>query len=232
VLVEKPIAKTAVEARELVALAAENGLVLAVGHVERFNPVLKCLAEAPGRPLFIEAQRLASYPPPRPRLKPRGTEVSVVLDLMIHDIDVVLSLVDSEIEHIDGVGVPVLSDSEDIAKAHIVFKDGCVADLTASRVSDEPMRKLRVFKQSGYLSLDYGDHTGELATCTDGSISRRPVAAEEANALQVELQDFVDCVIASRNGTPRRPRVCGEQGLQALLVAEQILADIAARATV
>ncbi|MBT3379203.1 MAG: Gfo/Idh/MocA family oxidoreductase [Lentisphaerae bacterium] len=230
VLVEKPIAQTVEQASDLVQLARENGVVLAVGHVERFNPVLACLSQIPGAPLFIEADRLVDYPPPRPGLKPRGTEVSVVLDLMIHDVDVILSLVDSEIDHVDAVGAPVLSDSEDFAKAHIAFKNGLVADLTASRVSKVPVRKLRVFKQAGYLSLDYGSHAAEVAMALDDTVSRRSLAVAEANALQLELQDFVDSVVAAKQGKVRPPRVSGEQGLRALRVATRILADIAARA--
>ncbi len=230
VLVEKPITQTVAQARELVELAACNHLVLGVGHVERFNPVIECLKEAPGSPLFIEAHRLAGYPPPRPGLPPRGTEVSVVLDLMIHDIDIILSVVDSEVERLDAVGVPVLSPSEDIANVHLVFKNGCVANLTASRVSPEQMRKIRVFKQSGYLSLDYQNHTGELATRSESGISRRPVPVHECNALKVELEDFCTCVrVALETGTVPEPRVSGLQGLRALTVAEQILQDIARR---
>jgi predicted dehydrogenase len=224
VLVEKPIAASVVQARELVELAAARRLVLEVGHVERFNPVLECLQRVPGEPLFIEAHRLASYPPPRPGLPPRGTEVSVVLDLMIHDIDVVLSLVNSDIERIDSIGVPVLSPSEDIANARILFRNGCVANLTASRVSQERMRKIRVFKSVAYLSLDYQEQTGELAALTETGIQRMPVPVHEANALKAELNDFCRCVAElKRTGILPEPRVSGRQGLHALEVAEEIL---------
>ena len=230
VLVEKPIAQTVREARELVELARQKQLVLQVGHVERFNPVLECLERAPGPPRFIEGHRLATYPPPRPGLRPRGTEVSVVLDLMIHDIDIVLSLVDSEIERLDAVGVPVLSRTEDIANAHIVFKNGCIANLTASRVSQEQLRKIRVFKGAGYLSLDYGAHTGELATRSPQGIERGPVPVHDVNALEAELEDFCRCIRAVLDtGELATPRVSGEEGLRALAVAERILQDIARR---
>ncbi len=228
VLVEKPIAQTVREAQDLVDLAASKSLVLQVGHVERFNPVLECLAQAPGLPRFIESHRLACYPPPRPGLRPRGTEVSVVLDLMIHDIDIVLSLVGDEIERLDAVGVPVLSESEDIANAHIVFRNGCIANLTASRVSQEQLRKIRVFKNSAYLSLDYGARTGEIATRTAAGIDRHPVPVHDVNALQAELEDFCRCIAAvKQTGELAEPRVSGVEGLRALQVAESVLEDIA-----
>ncbi|OGV81795.1 MAG: hypothetical protein A3K19_26380 [Lentisphaerae bacterium RIFOXYB12_FULL_65_16] len=224
ILVEKPITQTVAQARELVDLAAARRLVLQVGHVERFNPVLECLAQVPGEPLFIEAHRLASYPPPRAGLPPRGTEVSVVLDLMIHDIDVVLSLVNSDIERVDSIGVPVLSPSEDIANARILFRSGCVANLTASRVSQERMRKIRVFKRVAYLSLDYQEQKGELAALSKTGIQRIPVPVHEANALKAELEDFCRCVAEfKQTGQLPEPRVSGRQGLRALEVAEEIL---------
>jgi predicted dehydrogenase len=130
ILVEKPIAQTVAQAEAMVAEAARRNVVLGVGHVERYNPVLECLDKTPGTPRFIEAHRLAPYPPPRPGMKPRGTEVSVVLDLMIHDLDVILYLVRSPVKQVDAVGVAILSDSEDIANVRILFENGCVANIT------------------------------------------------------------------------------------------------------
>ncbi|NOY81287.1 MAG: Gfo/Idh/MocA family oxidoreductase [Kiritimatiellaeota bacterium] len=231
VLVEKPIAATVAEARRLVAAAARRGLVLEVGHVERFNPVLDTLHQVPGAPRFIEAHRLAPYPPPRPGLRPRGTEVSVVLDLMIHDIDVVLDLVRSRPKRVDAVGVPVLSPSEDIANARILFENGCIANMTASRVSPEPMRKIRVFKPRAYLSLDYQEKKGEIAALGPAGIVRQPVPVRAANALLEELRDFCRCVRqAKATGAVPEPRVSGRQGLTALRLAERILRRIHAAA--
>ncbi len=228
VLVEKPICQTVQEAEELVSLAAEKNLVLHVGHVERYNPVLKCLDEVPGPPRFIEAHRMALYPPPRPGLYPRGTEVSVVLDLMIHELDVVMQLVKSEVADVQAVGVPILSPTEDIANARLTFANGTVANLTASRVSERPMRRIRVFKNSAYLALDYQEQKGEIAYLKDGAIIREPVPVRQANALQEELQDFVDCIhiFQSRGELVREPKVTGEHGLAALRLAERVHAEI------
>jgi len=228
VLVEKPIAQSVDEAVALVALAEQRQLVLQVGHVERFNPVLECLQQVPGVPRFIEAHRLAGYPPLRPGLPPRGTEVSVVLDLMIHDLDVILSLVQSEIRRVDAVGVQVLSPSADIANARIEFANGCVANITASRISQEQLRKIRVFKSQAYFSLDYGAKSGDIATMENGGINRRAVPVHDSNALQDQLQDFCRCVADVQAGGKARPRVTGNDGLQALKLAEMVHASIAA----
>lgn len=229
VLVEKPITETVAQAEELVAVAAKHRRVLQVGHVERYNPVLECLDEVPGEARFIEAHRLAPYPPPRPGMKPRGTEVSVVLDLMIHDIDVLLNLVHSAVARVEAVGVPVLSDSEDIANARIVFENGCVANLTASRISAELMRKIRVFKSHAYLSLDYQNRKGDIAYQHDGQIMRGDVPVHDCNALLVELQDFCRCIreVGTGEAVPE-PRVSGRQGMDALRIAHLVLASIAA----
>ncbi len=227
VLVEKPLAATVAEGRELVALAAAKALVFGVGHVERFNPVLECLEEVPGTPRFIEAERLAPYPPPRPGLPPRGTEVSVVHDLMIHDIDVVLALVKSPVQRVDSVGVSLLSKTEDIVNTRIQFENGCVANLTASRVSKDRVRKIRVFKTGAYLSLDYQEQCGEMASLTSGGITRMQVPAREGNALQQELRDFARCVAATlEQGELVHPKVSGADGLNALELAEQVIGSI------
>ncbi len=228
VLVEKPITATVAEAEELVYLAAANKVILAVGHVERYNPVLNCLDKTPGEVRFIEAHRLAPYPPARPGMRPRGTEVSVVLDLMIHDIDILLDLVKSPIVRVDAVGVPVLSDSEDIANARLVFANGSVANVTASRVSAEMLRKIRVFKTSAYLSLDYQERRGEIAYKNETGIVREEVPVHDCNALKEELQDFCNCLLDwHRTGVMPTPRVSGQHGLEAMRAAEWILRSIA-----
>ncbi len=227
VLVEKPLTETVAQAEQLVRLADDRRLILHVGHVERYNPVLECLNKVPGPPRFIEAHRLAAYPPPRPGLHPRGTEVSVVLDLMIHELEIVLHLVNSKPTRVDAVGVPILSQSEDIANARLTFANGTVANLTASRVSAAPMRRIRVFKNSAYLALDYQERKGEVAYLRDGRIVREPVPVRQANALQDELHDFVRCIASRRDGGQGcQPRVTGQHGLEALKLAHRVLAEI------
>lgn len=224
VLVEKPITHSVDTARHLVSLAKERALALMVGHVERFNPVITYLEERLTAPLFIEAHRLAPYPPPRPGLKPRGTEVGVILDLMIHDIDIILHLVKSPVLRYEAVGLPILSDTEDIANARITFESGCVANVTASRVSPEQMRKIRVFQPDAYLSLDYGAKKGEVFRKGGMlGIMKESVPIEDANALQRELEAFVRCVAeAKATGTCPQPTVSGEHGLAALELASGI----------
>ncbi len=164
-LIEKPITENTADARELAQLAAEKRLVLQVGHVERFNPVLSALEQRLTHPRFIEAHRLSPYPN-------RSTEIGVVLDLMIHDLEIILHLVDSTVENIDAVGVPVLSRGEDIANARLRFTDGCIANITSSRISPERMRKIRVFQEDAYLSLDYQGQSGEIYRRVNGQITR------------------------------------------------------------
>src|SRR6202008_174721 len=147
-LIEKPITESPEHAAELAELAAQNRLILQVGHVERFNPAISALEERLSHPRFIEAHRLSPYPN-------RSTDIGVVLDLMIHDLELILHLVRSPVETIDAVGVPVLSRGGDIANARIRFENGCVANITSSRISPEQMRKIRVFQEDTYLSLDY-----------------------------------------------------------------------------
>ena len=157
VLVEKPIASSIKEAEMMVEAAKKNNVVFGVGHVERFNPAMDFLEKYHSATRFIEAHRLAKYPPAREGQHRRGTEVSVVLDLMIHDIDLVLTMVKADVERIDVVGLPVLSGTEDIVNARIKFVNGSCASLTASRVSQEPMRRFRVFQDDCYISMDYGN---------------------------------------------------------------------------
>jgi predicted dehydrogenase len=215
VLIEKPITDNTAQARELVELATARGLVLQVGHIERFNPALSALEEKLTHPRFIEAHRLSTYPG-------RSTDIGVVLDLMIHDIEVVLHLVRSPVVHVDSVGTAVLSKGEDIANARIRFENGCVANLTTSRISFEKMRKIRVFQDDAYLSLDYYDQSGEIYRKIDTQIVKEKIKVEKDEPLKLELAAFVDC-IASR-GTPR---VGGAQAARALELAMQVTEQIA-----
>jgi predicted dehydrogenase len=240
VLVEKPIASSLDQARQLVALAREHGCVLQVGHVERFNPVMRYLNDVLHEARFIEVHRLSPFPS-------RSTDIGVVLDLMIHDLDVVLALVKSPLKSVEAVGIPVLSKGEDIANARLTFANGCVANITASRVSAERMRKLRIFGTTNigacYISLDYMKQQGELyriasddtpesgllkkllagKTSTIVSefagkkILREPVPIEKDEPLKLELQHFVESVRSHRD-----PLVTGEAATQALEVAMQI----------
>lgn len=210
VLVEKPIAMDTAEARKLVELAEEHGAKLAVGHVERFNPVLAALEERLGRPRFIEAHRLSPYPG-------RSTDIGVVMDLMIHDLEIILHLVRSPVASVDAVGVPVLSKGEDIANARIRFANGCVANLTTSRISPEKLRKIRVFQDDAYLSLDYMKQEGEIYKRLDGKITRDKIPVMRGEPLKNQLAEFLQNV---REGTD--PRVGGSHGFEALKLASQI----------
>ena len=210
VLVEKPIAMDTAEARELVTLADQHGAKLAVGHVERFNPVLAALEERLGRPRFIEAHRLSPYPG-------RSTDIGVVMDLMIHDLEIILHLVRSPVTSVDAVGIPVLSKGEDIANARIRFANGCVANLTTSRISPEKLRKIRVFQDDAYLSLDYMKQEGEIYKRLDGKITRDKIPVMKGEPLKNQLEEFLDNV---RQGTD--PRVGGSHGFEALKLASQI----------
>jgi predicted dehydrogenase len=228
VLVEKPITETVAEAREMIELAASRKRVLQVGHLERFNAAILAAEPYLNSPRFIECHRLAPY-------RERGTDVNVVLDLMIHDIDIVQTIVDAPITSIDAVGTPVFSDEIDIANARIHFADGCVANVTASRVSVKTERKLRIFEDDAYLSLDLQQKIMTLIRKRPPSDppGPLPVIIEEQNldqgdALKAEIESFLDCI---RNG--RAPVVSGEAGLMALETAmritEQVMKTLAAR---
>ena len=243
VLVEKPMTDNAGRAGELVQLAQQRHAVLQAGHVERFNPVFKYLETVATEPRFIEVHRLSPYPA-------RSTDVGVVLDLMIHDLDVVLAFVKSPVTSVDAVGIPVLSESEDIANARLRFANGCVANLTVSRVSPERMRKIRVFSggaSTSYISLDYRAQEGfiyriarddepessllkKLLRAKDSTIVsqfggrrivREPVPITKEEPLKLELQHFVDCVRAHRT-----PMVSGESAKRALDLAFEITRQI------
>ena len=227
VLVEKPLTSTLVDGRKLLDIANKQQRILQVGHVERYNPVITYLEKKINNPRFIEAHRLAMYPPPRPGMLPRGTEVGVVLDLMIHDIDIILNLVRSKVCSLDAIGIPILSRTEDIANVRLKFATGCVANLTASRVSQERVRKIRVFQENAYLSLDYQEKKGEIVTLNNMSIVREAVPIEDHDALEKELEDFIDCCQKTlTTGIVPKPKVSGEHGLQALEIADKITQQI------
>jgi predicted dehydrogenase len=226
VLVEKPITETPDQARALIAQAAKSQRILQVGHLERFNAAVLAAEPYISSPRFMECHRLAPY-------KERGTDVNVVLDLMIHDIDLVQSLANSEIVSIDAIGSPVFSGEIDIANARIRFANGCVANTTASRVSLKTERKLRIFEDSAYISLDLQQKILTLIRKREGvpQPGQLPVSIEEANleqgdALKSEIESFLDCI---RNN--KRPIVSGEDGLRALETAiritEQVHANLA-----
>lgn len=210
VLLEKPIALSMAEATEIIERARSKGLVLQVGHIERFNPAILALRKILSRVGFIEVHRLAPY-------KRQGTEVGVVLDLMIHDIDIILNLVQSPIREIQAVGIPVLSASEDIANARICFESGCIANVTASRISFEKMRKIRIFQSDAYISLDYQNQEGMIYRREGDRIVREPMPLEKDEPLKLEIRSFIDCVRAVA-----RPIVPGEHGRHALRIASEI----------
>lgn len=221
VLVEKPIATTLEEAKNMVAMAKANDCLLQVGHVERFNGAVMGLTKAIKKPRFIECHRMSPFPN-------RGDDVSVVLDLMIHDIDVIMALDDSEIVSIDAVGVPVLSKEEDIANVRLRFASGCVANLTASRISLERMRKIRIFEENAYVSTDYSEQQVMIyRKKTEGlpddvspmkAITMEPLDIEKVEPLLIEISSFVECI-----QTRSEPIVSGEAGLKALQLAHDIM---------
>jgi len=209
-LIEKPIAENTAHATELAELAAARRLVLQVGHVERFNPVLSALEKRLTNPRFIEAHRLSPYPN-------RSTDIGVVLDLMIHDLEIILHLVRSPVQTIDAVGVPVMGRGEDIANARLRFENGCVANITSSRISPEQMRKIRVFQENAYLSLDYQNQSGEMHRRTAEGITREEVEIEREEPLKRQLASFIECA-----QTGRAPKVSGFQAAAALELAVEI----------
>ena len=221
VLVEKPMTASLEQADTLIALAREHGRVLQVGHLERFNPAIVALEEQLGEARFIECHRLSPY-------KIRGTEVNVVLDLMIHDIDIILEIVNSEVDRIDAKGTPVLSDDIDIANARITFKNGCVANVTASRVSTTTDRKMRIFQNDAYLSVDFQNH--ELAVYRKGeqemypgvpNIDVQKIRCEENDALLAEIENFLGCI--ANGASPKVSGLDGKRALQtAILISEQL----------
>ncbi len=216
-LVEKPLTERVDQAEELIRCATENAVVLQVGHLERFNPVVLALRKHVRRPELIEAQRFTAY-------KTRGTEVDVVLDLMIHDIDIVLSLSDSPVEAIHSTGTAVVTDDIDIAHARIEFRDGLVAELAASRVSQEPTRTMKVFEGQRYIALDYMNHELRIGTIEDGrerqDLSEMTFETETIVRTDVLRDEITSFMAAVRSGTA--PRVTGEDGKRALELAIEI----------
>jgi predicted dehydrogenase len=235
VFVEKPITVHIWEAEELIKVADQKNLIFQVGHIERFNPALLSVENYKLNPLFIQTDRLAQF-------NPRGTDVAVVLDLMIHDIDIILSLVKSEVKNVNASGVAVVSDNLDIANARIEFENGAIANVTASRISQKKMRKMRIFQRDAYISLDFQTGVSEVfrlvlpdkmpqnAFMSFGEIGvgdkKKVVVYEqpefkEVNALKLELESFVHSV-----GNREQPVVSGKDGLRALRVAELIIQKI------
>ncbi|MGI9303769.1 MAG: Gfo/Idh/MocA family oxidoreductase [Gammaproteobacteria bacterium] len=217
VLVEKPVTTTVEQAEELIELARRGQRVLQVGHLERFNAAMLNLDRYLTRPVFIESHRLAPF-------KPRGTDVSVLLDLMIHDIDIILNVVRSDLESIDASGAAVLSNAIDIANARLVFASGCVANVTASRISAKTERKMRVFQEDAYLSVDLHQRVLSVSRKTDGemfpgvpNIETTREEFEDSDALKTEIESFLQAV---RTGSD--PLVSGEDGKRALQTATEI----------
>ncbi len=214
VLIEKPMTTTIEEADELIRIAASRDLIIQVGHLERFNPAVIALRNFAKEPMFIESDRLSVY-------KERGTDVSVVLDLMIHDIDIVLSFVKSEVKSIHAAGIPVISEHVDIANARIEFENGCVANITASRISTRDERKIRLFQRDAYLSVDFANHEVTIVSQDGGSegslipgMGIKQFSFSKGDALNDELKAFVKAVIQRE-----APEVTGQVGRDALKIA-------------
>ena len=220
VLVEKPIDAGILGAKEMVACAEKNAVVLGVGHTERFNPAMDFYEASGVEPYFIDINRLAGYPPSRPGLHPRGTEVSVILDLMIHDIELVLAMVKSEVKSYEVVAAPVLSPGEDFASVRLTFANGCSANITASRISAAPMRQVNVFGKNMNCSLDFGSPKGCVTVVENGALVHKNVEFAAKNALADELEDFIRAVKATKaTGKVVPTKVPGTAGLAALELA-------------
>ena len=210
VLLEKPITSTVEQAQELIDIAAQNNCVFQIGHIERFNPTVLAMDDYLQIPRFIESHRLSPF-------RVRGTDVNVVLDLMIHDIDIILSIVNADIESIHASGMSILSDDIDIANARITFSNQCVANVTASRVSDKTERKLRLFQENAYFSADLGNHSLKMHTRNNQKIESQNFKFEKQDALLSEINHFIQCIRAGST-----PLVGGIDGLRALHAADQI----------
>jgi predicted dehydrogenase len=213
-LVEKPFTLSLGEADSLIEIAGKKNLILQVGHIERFNSAFNATREIIKEPKFIECHRLNPF-------TNRSTDVGAVLDIMIHDIDIILGLVNSEVKNVESVGINVLTKFEDIANARITFANGCVANLTASRISDETMRKIRIFQENMYISLDYKDAKACVYRKIDSKIAKDHLPIEKEQPLQKELASFIDCVI-----NRKEPLVSGSTARQALKIALQIQEQI------
>jgi predicted dehydrogenase len=230
-LIEKPIATAVADAEDMVRLAREHRAVLAIGHVERYNPVMSFFEKMQEKIRFIEVHRLAPYPPERPGMHRRGTEVSVILDLMIHDLEIIQHLVGEPVTEIHANGFPALSATEDVANARLLFANGCVANVTASRIAPGSMRKFRIFYADSYVSLDYGERAGLMYEKDPAAakVVRTPIPVNDHNALEKELDDFVACARHALAGEPPPDtRVSGIAGLEALRLAIAIEENIRA----
>jgi len=221
VLVEKPIARTIAEADEMIALAASQGLTLQVGHIERFNPAFQALQRQITRPRFFEAHRMGIF-------TPRSLDIDVVMDLMVHELDILATLVPSEVVKLEAVGIPILTPKIDLANARLEFADGCIANITASRVSGERLRKLRVFQPNEYYSLDYADqHVAMCRLVPPASgigrpeIVARPLEVAKREPLLAEIEAFVAAVRQQS-----APVVTGAEGRRALALAVEVLSKI------
>jgi len=221
-MIEKPITTTLTEADRLIQLAASRGKLIQVGHLERFNSAVVSLKDIIGKPRFIESHRLSTF-------KPRATDVSVVLDLMIHDIDIILNMVASEVSHIHAAGIPVVSDHVDIANTRLAFKNGCVANVTASRISLENKRKMRIFQDDAYIAIDFAHHEATVVRKDDQTDDDQPIPGlgienrvfDKGDALADELCAFIHAV-QTRNA----PLVTGQMGRDALKVALDVMGQI------
>jgi predicted dehydrogenase len=217
VLVEKPITSNLQEADRLLKAAEKNKVLLQVGHIERFNAAVEAVKKIITKPKFIECHRLGPY-------NRRSIDVGVVLDLMIHDIDIILSLVKSKIKKIDAVGVSVLSDYEDIANARLIFENKAICNITSSRISEEIVRKIRIFQKDAYVSLDYVSQQAEIYKKTKNKIVKQSIDITKQEPLKAEIQSFVESIIKRR-----RPVVSGEDAKAALKTALMITKKIKSR---
>ena len=213
-LVEKPITVTVSQAEELITLAGKNKLKLQVGHIERFNAAFQAVKRLIHQPMFIECHRLNHFPN-------RSLDIGVVMDLMIHDIDIILGLVPSPIKDIHAVGINVLTPLEDIANARLTFHNGCVCNLTASRISDDVVRKIRIFQEGIYISLDYVQQEAYIYKKHDSQILKHSLPIEREEPLRKELDHFIDCIL-----TGDQPLISGSEGKEALKVALDITRQI------
>ena len=214
VLIEKPITKTLSEADELIEIAQKKNLIIQVGHVERFNAAILALEKYLKKPKFVECQRLGPF-------HKRVEDVGVVLDLMIHDIDIVLGLIKQDVVNIEAVGLSTMSAHEDVANVRLIFEDGTIADITASRVTKDVVRKIRIFQEDSYISLDYLDQEVTIFKKTGNKILKEKVKVKKAQPLNEELESFIKCVT-----THQTPIVSGTEGRRALQVALAIIEKI------
>jgi len=214
VLIEKPVTKTLKEAGDLIKIAHKNKLIMQVGHVERFNSAIQAVEKLSNKPRFIEVHRLGPF-------TPRVKDVGVVLDLMIHDIDIVLGLTKSKVKNIDALGMKILTNHEDIANARIRFKNGTVCDLTASRVTSDSLRKIRIFQDDCYISIDYMAQEAFIYRKINNQIVSEKIDIQKEAPLQKELASFIECVVNNK-----KPVVSGKEAYEALKVALDILKQI------